>query len=46
TGDGMAAYGSGNFYGYPAPRVYMEPPSKHFLKERRELERERLAALV
>jgi sulfide:quinone oxidoreductase len=46
TGDEMAAYGSGNFYGYPAPRVYMEPPSKHFLKERRELERERLEALV
>ncbi|OGO23280.1 MAG: hypothetical protein A2144_12085 [Chloroflexi bacterium RBG_16_50_9] len=46
TGDEMAAYGSGNFYGYPAPLVYMEPPSKHFLKERRELERERLEALV
>ena len=46
TGDDMAAYGSGNFYSYPAPRVYMEPPSKHFLKERRELERERLEALV
>jgi sulfide:quinone oxidoreductase len=46
TGDEMAAYGSGNFYSYPAPRVYMEPPSKHFLKERRELERERLEALV
>jgi sulfide:quinone oxidoreductase len=46
TGDDMAAYGSGNFYSNPAPRVYMEPPSKHFLKERRELERERLEALV
>lgn len=46
TGDEMAAYGSGNFYSYPAPRVYMEPPSKHFLKERREIERERLEALV
>ena len=46
TGDEMAAYGSGNFYSYPAPRVYLEPPSKHFLKERRELERERLEALV
>ncbi|MDP2730836.1 MAG: FAD/NAD(P)-binding oxidoreductase [Dehalococcoidales bacterium] len=46
TGDEMAAYGSGSFYSYPAPRVYMEPPSKHFLKERRELERERLEALV
>ncbi len=46
TGGEMAAYGSGNFYSYPAPRVYMEPPSRHFLKERRELERERLEALV
>ncbi|OGO19790.1 MAG: hypothetical protein A2144_13200 [Chloroflexi bacterium RBG_16_50_9] len=46
TGDEMAAYGSGNFYSYPAPRVYMEPPSKRFLKERREIERDRLEALV
>lgn len=46
TGDEMAAYGSGNFYGYPAPLVYMEQPSKRFLKERRELERERLEALI
>ncbi|OGO20490.1 MAG: hypothetical protein A2144_03120 [Chloroflexi bacterium RBG_16_50_9] len=46
TGDEMAAYGYGNFYSYPAPRVYMEQPSKHFLKERREIERERLEALV
>jgi hypothetical protein len=42
----MAAHGSGNFYSYPAPRVDMEPPSSLFLKERRELERERLEALV
>ena len=46
TGDEMAAYGSGNFYSYPAPLVYMEQPSKRFLKERREIERERLEALV
>jgi len=46
TGNEMAAYGSGNFYGYPAPLVYMEQPSKHFLKERREIERDRLEALV
>ncbi|MBI4331532.1 MAG: NAD(P)/FAD-dependent oxidoreductase [Chloroflexi bacterium] len=45
-GDDMAAYGSGNFYSYPAPRVYLEPPSKRFHTERRELERERLEALV
>jgi sulfide:quinone oxidoreductase len=46
TGDEMAAYGSGNFYSYPAPRVYIEPPSRLFLKERRRLEQERLEALV
>jgi sulfide:quinone oxidoreductase len=46
TGDGMAAYGSGSFYSYPAPVVYMEQPSKRFLKERREAERERLETLV
>ncbi len=46
TGDEMAGYFSGNFYGYPMPRIYMEPSSKHFLKERRELEQERLEALV
>jgi len=46
TGDDMAAYGSGNFYSYPVPRVYMEPPSKQFFKERREIEREKLDVLV
>jgi len=46
TGDDMAAYGSGNFYSYPVPRVYLEPPSQQYHKERRELERERLEALV
>ncbi len=46
TGDEMAAYGSGNFYSYPVPLVYMEQPSTRFLKERREIERERLEALV
>ncbi len=46
TGEGMAAYGSGSFYAYPAPRVYMEPPSARFLKERRAIEREQLEALV
>ncbi len=28
VGDGTAAYGSGNFYAYPAPRVTLEPPSE------------------
>jgi sulfide:quinone oxidoreductase len=45
-GDGTAAYGSGNFYAYPAPRVYLESPSRQFHKERSELEREQLEALV
>jgi sulfide:quinone oxidoreductase len=45
-GDGRAAYGSGNFYTYPLPRVYLEPPSQRYHKERRELEREQLETLV
>lgn len=45
-GDGRAAYGSGDFYAYPVPRVYLESPSHHYHKERRELEREQLEALV
>lgn len=45
-GDGRAAYGSGNFYAYPVPRVYLEPPSQQYHKERRELEREQLEASV
>jgi sulfide:quinone oxidoreductase len=45
-GDGTAAYGSGNFYAYPAPRVYLEPPSQQFHKERMELEQEQLETLV
>jgi sulfide:quinone oxidoreductase len=45
-GDGRAAYGSGNFYAYPVPRVYLEPPSQRYHKERRELEREQLETLV
>ena len=27
VGDGTAAYGSGDFYAYPGPRVTLEPPS-------------------
>ena len=45
-GDGTAAYGSGDFYAYPAPRVYLEPPSQQFHKERRELEQEQLETLI
>ena len=43
VGDGMAAYGSGNFYGIPAPRVTMEPPSRRYPKEKEESERTLLA---
>jgi sulfide:quinone oxidoreductase len=39
VGDGMAAYGSGNFYGIPGPRVTLEPPSQRYRQEKEELER-------
>lgn len=37
VGDGLAAYGSGNFYNYPAPKVYLEPPSHRHHEERKRL---------
>ncbi|MDO8687965.1 MAG: FAD/NAD(P)-binding oxidoreductase [Dehalococcoidales bacterium] len=46
VGDGQAAYGSGNFYGYPAPQVYLEPPSLKLHEERKRLELDQLADLV
>lgn len=46
VGDGLAAYGSGDFYAYPEPRVYLEPASQRYHKERRELEQERLETLA
>lgn len=39
VGGGMAAYGAGNFYGLPGPRVTLEPPSERFRKEKVEIER-------
>jgi sulfide:quinone oxidoreductase len=39
VGDDMAAYGSGNFYGIPAPTITLEPPSPRYRKEKHELER-------
>lgn len=45
-GDGKAAYGSGNFYSYPGPRVYLEPPSQKFHDERKRLELDQLEELV
>lgn len=46
VGEGLAAYGSGNFYGYPGPRVYLEPPSQNHHEERKKLELDQLADLV
>ncbi|MBM2831077.1 MAG: FAD-dependent pyridine nucleotide-disulfide oxidoreductase [Dehalococcoidia bacterium] len=46
TGDGLAAYGSGNFYAYPAAKVYLEPPSPRHHEERKRIELEQLEALV
>ncbi len=46
VGGDQAAYGSGNFYGYPGPRVYLEPPSQKFHEERKRLELDQLAELV
>jgi len=43
VGDGMAAYGSGYFYGIPAPRVTLEPPSQAYRREKEELEQTLLA---
>jgi len=43
VGDGLAAYGSGNFYGMPAPSVTLEPPSERYRQEKVDLERTLLA---
>ena len=43
VGDGMAAYGSGNFYGIPAPSVTLEPPSQRYRQEKVDQERTLLA---
>ena len=44
-GGGMAAYGAGNFYGLPGPRVTLEPPSERWRKEKEGIERTALALL-
>ncbi len=43
VGEGMAASGSGNFYGTQGPSVALEPPSPRFRKEKEDLERTALA---
>ncbi len=45
-GDGQAAYGSGNFFAYPAPTVYLEPPSRRLHEERKRSEVEQWESLV
>ncbi len=46
VGGGQAAYGSGNFYGYPGPTVYLDPPSRNLHEERKKLELDQLRDLV
>ena len=46
VGEGLAAYGSGNFYGYPGPIVYLEAPSQQYHEERKKLELDQLEELV
>ena len=43
VGDGLAAYGAGNFYGLPAPRVTLEPASQRYRREKEDVERALLA---
>jgi sulfide:quinone oxidoreductase len=45
VGNGMAAYGAGNFYGLPGPRVSLEAPSQRFRKEKEGTEETALALL-
>lgn len=43
VGGGLAAYGAGNFYGMPGPRITLEAPSQRFRQEKLEQERALLA---
>jgi sulfide:quinone oxidoreductase len=43
VGGGVAAYGAGNFYGLPGPRVTLEQPAERFRREKEEIERTALA---
>jgi sulfide:quinone oxidoreductase len=45
-GDNQAAFGSGNFYNYPGPSVYLDPPSQKLHEERKILEIDQLKELV
>ena len=46
VGDDLAAYGSGNFFAYPAPTVYLEPPSHRLHEERKKGEVEQWESMV
>lgn len=43
VGQGLAAYGGGNFYAMPAPSVTLEAPSQRFREEKAGIERALLA---
>jgi sulfide:quinone oxidoreductase len=43
VGDGKAAYGAGDFYGLPGPRVHLQPPSDRYRREKEGQERDALA---
>ena len=45
VGEGKAAYGAGNFYGIPGPRISLDSPSDRYRKEKEDLERAALALL-
>lgn len=43
VGEGMAAYGAGDFYAVPAPRVTLDTPSRRYRQEKADVERTALA---
>lgn len=45
VGDGLAAYGSGNFYEAPAPKVRLEPPSAKYKADKDEFANTILSSL-
>jgi sulfide:quinone oxidoreductase len=38
VGEGLAAYGTGDFYAYPGPRVLLEPPTPEARRAKEEYE--------
>lgn len=39
VGDGMAAYGSGDFYAYPEPAITLQPPAPEYKQAKEQFER-------